>query len=119
MGGCGYGISAVATNKVKGLVAYAEKGVSPTVNVFGFPDLKKPLVTLEGAAQLDVDALAISRHGEYLVRDLLRSPSPHPPTHPVSPRHQGTRCCARCASRASAAPEKHPTGPRREAFPSA
>eukprot|EP01043_Picozoa_sp_COSAG02_P012968 COSAG02_NODE_512_length_20850_cov_4.993302_2_plen_68_part_00 len=58
-------------------MAYSEKGVSPTVSVFGVSDLKKPLVTLEGAAQLDVDALAISRHGEYLVRSC-----PPPPRHP-------------------------------------
>jgi WD40 repeat protein len=65
LGGAGYGISAVAASS--GLVAYAEKGVAPTVSIFGFPKLKKPLTTLEGVAELDVDALALSRHGDYLV----------------------------------------------------
>ena len=64
LGGGGYGVSAVGTSA--GLVAYAECGVSPSVAVFSFPQLK-PLATLEGVAELDVDAVAISRHGEHIV----------------------------------------------------
>ena len=66
LGGQGFGIAAVAACAQPGLVVYAEKGVAPTVNVFSFPALK-PLATLEGVAQLDVDAVAVSRDGSTIV----------------------------------------------------
>ncbi|KAK9814504.1 hypothetical protein WJX72_006907 [[Myrmecia] bisecta] len=63
--GAGRGIETFTVNSKHGLLAYAEKGISPAVHICRLTDLKQ-LAVLSGAAELGVSALAFSADGEWL-----------------------------------------------------
>jgi hypothetical protein len=62
----GVGVTALAANPQRGLIAVGEEGKKPAVHVYHYPQ-KSLLFTLRGGAVLMYTLVEFSRSGEYIV----------------------------------------------------